>query len=1356
MDVAKELAQAVGAGAGVSSNYSREFTELIRAVSDAQSKEEEESLLKTEFKRLSSKMSEPNVSDKAMREYLLRVVFLEMLGLPATFGHIHAVNLAQKAQTVSEKRVAYLAVRLLLHRGHELCIMLIQTILRDLQSGNALEISYALSTASALVTRELLPALYAPVVGHLTHGKELVRKKALQCLRSFLAEEPDLVQQYPQLVEQQLPAALQDRDFGVVAAALSLYDELLTRGAARAVPAAALVPGLARAGAPGDGPAGVAAAAAAVREAFPLPSPAEMAEWRTRLVPPLVELQGRFLKQRITGSRGYEYSGVFAPWYQVQVLKLLALLGADSRDASEKMFPILLQTLHVVGNGVDAAYAVLYEAIRCIALIYPHPKLFECAAEALGRFLNSSNHNLKHLGIASLAELARADPSFAHPHQVAVLECLESGDQTLAKRSLALLARVSNVNNVEVVVARMIRFLRTGSLSPGEEGRRELVAQIVDLSERFAPSHEWYIGTMVQLFEVAGDLVDARVAENIMLLIAETGGEEDEDEGDDASEPGAGLLRVHAVLSLARLLRRLVANEEGDSIGDDDPAACPMAAPLSVETIPRMLLFMICWVIGEYGYVLADPAAQAHLSPGDVAAFHGAALLDMAARLLSQPLLSPAGRAWAVTMCMKLLVHQAETGPISIPATVEHAVGRLLAHHAPGNRDLLQRLLELRALLVSAPAVKYASGTVDTGASGAGSLAGDLLGLDLAEARWGAVASSAGGGAGSDAEPPHPASVRALLLPRDASSEEFDIDPSLGFLDAFVQERASRPALSTVSMVRRRVAGTELGGGSGAATTAGGSGPRSGIRFEAYAAPVLPVPTMATGLGSAWPGASGTGSAGAPAGTPASLPGTAPAVHSLNLAALSGNMDLPTSLADAGPAGAVSAGAPVDLAGAKAKQRWGRTGYQGRGDAAPGPAAPAASNTPPDVTTSPASRHPSSLDFAGLTATAAAPTAGMAPGAEAADRARAPASASVPAPRGPSAEERAAAALFAGVSSRPGAVSQPATPSLLDALSSPASPAPASASADLLLLGLAGAGASAAAPRPLDDADPWAPVAGLPGAFCCRVPSAGDTAGGSPLRLAVALPAGMSPADIVFSTSSPIFGVRTQPLPAAGPNVLVAGAVLQTPLAALPPPHATVRITLRVPGVEAPISLGEAPLEELPGGVAGTLLPFLSNPGSAGTVATTADFGQLWVRLPHEASSPRQGLPAAGPGARPPAEEVAEGALLAGHLRLVERIGTELIMAGRVAATAAGAADMLAHLRFFPDQTFKVTVRVPAGLAADASLGGQVAEHLAHAVAALVTRGLAPGPGKKQPGLATAPGPGAPAASPDIGMLLDL
>ena len=54
------------------------------------------------------------------------------------------------------------------------------------------------------------------------------------------------------------------------------------------------------------------------------------------------------------------------------------------------------------------------------------------------------------MGIEALSRVVRINASYAHEHQLAVIDCLEDPDETLKGKTLELLFKMTSPNNVEV------------------------------------------------------------------------------------------------------------------------------------------------------------------------------------------------------------------------------------------------------------------------------------------------------------------------------------------------------------------------------------------------------------------------------------------------------------------------------------------------------------------------------------------------------------------------------------------------------------------------------------------------------------------------------------------------------------------------------------------------------------------------------------------------------------------------------------------------------------------------------------------------------------------------------------------
>ena len=97
----------------------------------------------------------------------------------------------------------------------------------------------------------------------------------------------------------------------------------------------------------------------------------------------------------------------------------------------------------------------------------------------------------------------------------------------------------------QVVVSEVLGYIRE---SPDEGARAEAATQLCDLAERYAPDHAWFVHTLNELFEVAGEGLPPSTADVLMRLVAEGTGAED--------EAADAFLRREAVEAYLDLLER--------------------------------------------------------------------------------------------------------------------------------------------------------------------------------------------------------------------------------------------------------------------------------------------------------------------------------------------------------------------------------------------------------------------------------------------------------------------------------------------------------------------------------------------------------------------------------------------------------------------------------------------------------------------------------------------------------------------------------------------------------------------------------------------------------------------------------
>ncbi|KAM0070155.1 putative adaptor protein complex AP-4, epsilon subunit [Helianthus debilis subsp. tardiflorus] len=593
MEQLKTIGRELAMGSQGGFNQSKEFLDLIKSIGETRSKSEEDRIVLHEIETLKRRINEPDIPKRKMKEYIIRLVYIEMLGHDASFGYIHAVKMTHD-DSVLLKRTGYLAVTLFLNEDHDLIILIVNTIQKDLKSDNYLVVCAALNACCRLINEETVPAVIGSVVELLGHQKEAVRKKAVMALHSFYRRAPSSVNH---LVEN-FRKKLSDNDPGVMGATLCPLYDLIT---------------------------------------------IDVNPYKD-LVASFVNILKQVAERRL--PKTYDYHQTPAPFIQIKLLKILALLGSGDKKSSEQMYTVIGDIMRKSDTASNIGNAILYECICCISSILPSPKLLESAADAIAKFLKSDSHNLKYMGIDALGRLIRINPDIAEQHQLAVIDCLEDPDDTLKRKTFELLYKMTKSSNVEVIVDRMIDYMISINDS---HYKTETASRCVELAEQFAPSNHWFIQTMNKVFQHAGDLVNPKVAHNLMRLIAEGFGEDD-----DAAD---SQLRSSAVESYLKIV--------------DDPK------------LPSAFLQVICWVLGEYG--TADGKYSASYISGK--------LCDVAEAHSSDDTV----KAYAVTALMKVYCFEKAAGrKASLLPECQSLLEELSASHSS---DLQQRAYEFQAIL---------------------------------------------------------------------------------------------------------------------------------------------------------------------------------------------------------------------------------------------------------------------------------------------------------------------------------------------------------------------------------------------------------------------------------------------------------------------------------------------------------------------------------------------------------------------------------------------------------------------------------------------------------------------------------
>lgn len=443
-----------------------EFTLEIGA---APSKEDETAIILRKLSTLEQDMKDCTKTDR-LEECLLQAMFLEMMGHPTPFAYVHAVKLLQQGQ-LSQKLIGYLATSVFLDPSHELVVLLINSIQRDLASKVSLAVVMALEIIPKLIHGEFAYAVQPLVLEKTKHYSSAVRQAALLALQHCHSQCGSC--QLPLTVLPVLEAGLADSEVNVVASAALCIQEC------------------ARQQSSGVG----------------------------HLCSPLLEVLSQLRLKKVHSD--YEFGGISAPWLQLTILSALGHMTHNTEQMKDVLSAIkeILES-RVVNQTI--CYAILWESLHTMSKVTPHGSPLEKSAVAcIAKMLNSNCTDLNYSGVDVLERvLAKCCPSEAVTCQEVIIECLHHPDESVRIKTLNLLVTMANANNVAAIVNRILKYAST---SVDAAVRTFVCGKIIHLLKLYSSHIVWFATTFVNLLFLAPDQVSEATALEFVNIFSKDG-----------------------------------------------------------------------------------------------------------------------------------------------------------------------------------------------------------------------------------------------------------------------------------------------------------------------------------------------------------------------------------------------------------------------------------------------------------------------------------------------------------------------------------------------------------------------------------------------------------------------------------------------------------------------------------------------------------------------------------------------------------------------------------------------------------------------------------------------------------------
>ncbi|KAJ6234387.1 ap-3 complex subunit delta-1 [Anaeramoeba flamelloides] len=199
-------------------------------------------------------------------------------------------------------------------------------------------------------------------------------------------------------------------------------------------------------------------------------------------------------------------------WMLIKVLKAISLLTTVEKRLSRKLVEPLSEILNNSGSK-----SVLYEAINVVLLgMTKYKSIVKLSAEKLRIFVESSDRNLKYLGLVAYNKLMKEYPGLVAENRDIIVKCLKDDDVMIRMRALDLISNMANRQNLIDIVRKLLEHV---SASEGSF-QDDLIEKILSIcyAENYGRirDFEWYLNTLINLGSTPDTKIGPKISERIL------------------------------------------------------------------------------------------------------------------------------------------------------------------------------------------------------------------------------------------------------------------------------------------------------------------------------------------------------------------------------------------------------------------------------------------------------------------------------------------------------------------------------------------------------------------------------------------------------------------------------------------------------------------------------------------------------------------------------------------------------------------------------------------------------------------------------------------------------------------------
>ncbi|EDO06323.1 Adaptin N terminal region family protein [Babesia bovis T2Bo] len=460
--------------------------DMIRAIRSCRTPAEEKAVIARESAVIRNAINGNSSSER--RKNIAKLLLIHLMGHSTHFGRMECVNLVASGK-FPDKRMAYLALSLILTEDSEFLTLAINSIKMDLNGGNVYAAEAALNLMSNLGNQEMFRELYYDLDRLVRSPEVNIRKRAIICIARMLRKlgQANLVPG-PEAMElatnyfHMIPVLLGDHNHGVIMAGLNLLEVII--------------------------------------EYYPKCCTfSSIYDLLLKTLHTICNEPSGGIGVMFGGGRDYEINGVTDPFLKVKLLSLVRIVYQRCRDelpGNQQLYDAISQVIKGATLANNASHSLLYECVRTIYSEMDDPKFNQLGKDVVQKFITTNDNNIKYIALGVLNNLRDVTLVVGDNNWNIVVQSLRQPDISIRRRALEVTLKLMSRDTVKPLMQHLYDFL----LAANDELKRESVTKI-EAALRIHSINEFYrLETMVKIFSIAGNCVSETILHSFIASVS--------------------------------------------------------------------------------------------------------------------------------------------------------------------------------------------------------------------------------------------------------------------------------------------------------------------------------------------------------------------------------------------------------------------------------------------------------------------------------------------------------------------------------------------------------------------------------------------------------------------------------------------------------------------------------------------------------------------------------------------------------------------------------------------------------------------------------------------------------------------